>query len=248
MKYIDAHIHLGDCRVFDLNITEEELLNALEKHRIDAAIVQPFPGASDYKDVHERIYKLSLKYPGHIYGLVSVNPHMPKDEYESIVKHYVVDYGFVGIKLHTIGHAINPLSKDAHTVYEVAAKLNVPVNIHTGIGLPFSVPSLCIPVANEYPELTFVIAHSGTMMLTSEAILAAQMCSNIFLDTTWCCVEDIPYIVDAVGSDRIVFASDSLKNIGLEIEKYILSDLSQKQQQEIFYKNASSIFNIKSVE
>ena len=57
MRYIDAHAHLGDCRITDLDVTEEQLLAALEKSGVDAAIVQPYPCSSDEDMVHQRIYE-----------------------------------------------------------------------------------------------------------------------------------------------------------------------------------------------
>lgn len=45
MKILDAHSHIGKCRVFDLDVTEEDLIKNMDANGIDAAIVQPFPGA-----------------------------------------------------------------------------------------------------------------------------------------------------------------------------------------------------------
>ena len=136
MTIIDVHAHLGDCRVFDTEITEAGLLQMMEENNISAAVVQPLPGASDYRDVHERIYRLTQQYPNKFYGLISINPHKPKEELESEIKKYAQEYGFVGIKLHTQGHAVHPLSKDAYTLYELAAKNHLVVNVHTGLGIP----------------------------------------------------------------------------------------------------------------
>jgi predicted TIM-barrel fold metal-dependent hydrolase len=78
---VDAHAHLGDCRVFDLNVTEDDLLRSMDANRVDASVVQPFPGASDAAAVHKRIRQLAARQPGRIYGMASVNPHRPKQEY-----------------------------------------------------------------------------------------------------------------------------------------------------------------------
>ena len=45
MKILDAHSHIGKCRVFDLDMTEEDLIKNMDANGIDAAIVQPFPRA-----------------------------------------------------------------------------------------------------------------------------------------------------------------------------------------------------------
>lgn len=33
MYYIDIHAHVGDCRIFDMNVTETQLLEAMRKVR-----------------------------------------------------------------------------------------------------------------------------------------------------------------------------------------------------------------------
>jgi Predicted metal-dependent hydrolase of the TIM-barrel fold len=245
MKYIDVHLHLGDCRVFDCDVTEEQMMKALDLNKINAAIVQPFPGAADYKDVHERIYALTKKYPGRIYGLVSINPHMPKEQYKDEVRHYVKDYGFLGVKIHTTGHATNPLSKDAETVYEIASELDIPVMIHTGTGAPFALPSVCTPAAKKYPNVKFVLAHSGSVMFAREALILAQECDNVYLDATWSAIYDMVDFAHVLGSKRLLYASDDLKNMGVEIKKYELLDLKESELEDIFYKNAISVFKIK---
>ena len=249
MKYIDVHLHFGDCRVFDLYNNEQQVMEALDLNRIDAALLQPCPGADDYKNVHERVYSLSKKYPGRIYGLASLNPHMPKQQYKNDLRHFVKDCGFLGVKIHTLGHAVNPLSKDAETVYEAAGELGIPVMIHTGIGAPFALPSLCMPVAKKYPEIKFVLAHAGSTMFAGEALIVAQECGNVYLDTTWIGICDMPGFVHGLGSKRLLYASDastSFENISLEIKKYESLNLSESEYEDIFYKNAVSVFKIKN--
>jgi len=244
MKYIDSHLHLGDCRVFDLNVSEKDLIEGLESSGIDKAVVQPFPGATDEKEVHKHIYKLTQKYPGMIYGLASVNPHCSKYEYEEKIKRYVEEYGFVGIKLHTIGHAVHPHTKDARTVYEIAGKLNVPVNVHTGPGVPFALPSLFIPIVKEYPEIKFVFAHSGYTFYSIESIITAEQCENLYLETSWCSLEATKDMINAIGSERVMMGSDSLTSIGQEINKFQSMNITEEQRKDVFYKTATSVFKL----
>ncbi len=45
-KRIDTHAHLGECCVFGLLSTEEDMLRRMEECNVDATIVQPYPGAT----------------------------------------------------------------------------------------------------------------------------------------------------------------------------------------------------------
>src|SRR3954468_14645020 len=149
---VDAHVHLGPCRIFDVDVSEDALLANLDRNGIDVAIVQPFPGAPEPRAVHDRIANLAAKHPGRIYGLASVNPHCEHDAYYREVERCVRELRFVGVKLHTIGHAVNPLSGDGQLVFDTARALGIPVMIHTGMGVPFALPTLALPRAREYPE------------------------------------------------------------------------------------------------
>ena len=216
---IDSHAHLGDCRVFDLEVTEDQLLATLDRYRVDAAIVQPFPGAVSAPAVHDRIARLARDHPGHIYGLASISPHLSRREYTAEIERCVRDLGFVGIKLHTIGHAVAPGSKDAQTVYEVALDLNVPVMAHTGTGVPFALPSLFLPIARSHPQLRLVLAHAGFGIYTPEAAMVARECSNIFLETSWCTPQAIGLLIRTLEPGRVMFGSDLPINLGVELAK-----------------------------
>ena len=244
MQYIDSHAHLGDCRITDLNVTETQLLETLENAKVDAAIVQPYPFSSGEDIVHDRIYDMCKKHPRKIYGLVSINPHIDKVQYEKRVRHYIEDCGFLGVKLNTVGHAVHPHSNDARTVYELASKLGIPVNIHTGIGVPYSLPSLCLEAAQNYPEVKFVLAHSGSTIFSEEALAIAKQCANIYLETSWCSLEDSEAMVRQLGSDRVMMGSDSIKNLPYEVCKYKLMDLTQQQRENVCFKTASAVFAI----
>lgn len=63
-RKIDAHAHLGECCVFGLYATEEDMLRRMDESGVDATIVQPYPGAKDYTRTHDEIATLCSKHPG----------------------------------------------------------------------------------------------------------------------------------------------------------------------------------------
>ena len=54
-KRIDTHAHLGECWVFGLLATEEDILRRMEECAVDATIIQPYPGATIASKTHDRI-------------------------------------------------------------------------------------------------------------------------------------------------------------------------------------------------
>ena len=245
MPIVDSHAHLGPCRVFDLNVTESELIKAMDRYEVEAAVVQPFPGAPDARKIHNEIAELAKKHPGRIFGLASISPHRPKEEYVAEVERCVKDLCFVGVKMHTIGHAVSPLSQDGETVFATAERLKVPVMVHTGPGVPFALPSLCIPKAKAHPNVPVILAHAGFGVFTAEAIVAAQECSNVFLETSWVSGLDVRPLIDNFGADRVMLGTDLPGNVPLEIEKHKHIGLSQQDLDKVLGGTAIKVYGLK---
>lgn len=61
LKVIDAHARLGECCVFGLVSTEEELTRRMDENGIDATVVQPYPGARNAAKTRDRIAELCAR-------------------------------------------------------------------------------------------------------------------------------------------------------------------------------------------
>jgi predicted TIM-barrel fold metal-dependent hydrolase len=220
MTLIDAHLHLGPCRVFDAEIQAADLLDTLERNAVDKALVMPFPGAADAAAVHDDIAALAHE-TGRVAGIVNLNPHRDRAAYAAEAERCVRELGFVALKLHTVGHAVDPMSRDGAMVFEEATRLGVPVMIHTGgVGEPFASPSHCLPLARRFPETKVVLAHAGGGISTREAGIVAAECDNVWLETSWCSILDLLGLVEHVGAARLMMGSDSLENLPLAIQHY----------------------------
>lgn len=247
---IDSHVHYGYSKIFDSGVKEKSIITSMEINCVDISILQPLPVATleEATILHKGIYKLSKKYPKKIFGIASVNPNLPEKEVVLELERCIKEYGFVGIKCHTIGHSVNPLSKSGDLLFKSANKLGVAINVHSGNGIVFASPSLNIIKAREYPELKIVIAHSGMQILTAEAFVAAKECKNIFLETSWTPAEDIEWLVNALGSQKIMMGSDifndSCYNQHIELEKYKIINLTSEERDNCLYRTAGNVFNL----
>ncbi len=243
MYIVDSHAHLGETCVFDVPVTEEELIGAMDEHGIDTSIVFPLPGARD-KEVHTEIAKLAQKYPGRIKGLVSINPHIPEEEYYGEVERCVKKLNFFGIKLHPFGHACPVNCKDADKVFDAARLYKMPLIIHSGLGAPYSLPSVFIPRIKKYPDIPIIIAHAGAYLFTEEAIVTASLFSNVYLETSWCGTHRIVEMVHKIGADRVMFGADIPANVGSELAKYTTSKLTTGELEKVLGQNAKELFKI----
>jgi hypothetical protein len=165
--------------------------------------------------------------------------------YQREIERCVKDLKFVALKIHTIGHAVNPLSEDADVAFATAQHFGIPCMVHTGMGIPFSLPALCIPAANKYPDLKIVLAHAGGGILSAEAQVAASLCSNLYLETSWCIGEDIRWMINTIGPDRVMLGADLPSNVPAEFAKYQALDLASDVYDKVMGGTAIDVFNLK---
>ncbi len=241
MKVVDAHQHLGPCRVFDAHVGREEVVACLERHELEAILVMPFPGDPDPGATHDAIAALAAETGGRVRGIVNTSPH--SDGYAAEAERCVRELGFVALKLHTVGHAVEPTSRDGRRVFAEGARLGVPVMVHTGgVGEPFASPTHVLPAARAHPELPIVLAHAGMGVATRQAGIIAGECPNVYLETSWCSILDTRWLLDTVGAGRVMLGSDAPENLPVELAKYEALDLDEDDLARCLGGTAREVF------
>ena len=246
---IDSHAHLGYDEVFDVDFTEQELLDSQELNGIDITLVQP-PTVHDLDGVrrhHDAVADLARRYPGRFYGIACPNPHLPGDQYVKEVARCVLELGFVGLKLHPFGHAVNPNGKHGHRVFETAERpeIGVPLMVHTGPGIPWSAPSLLRPLAEAHPNLKIVAAHAGLGILSAEATQLAEACPNVYLEPSWVGGFTIRNWVRQFGANRVMLGSDHGDNAATELAKYRSIGLTEEELSWTLGRTAAQVFGLR---
>lgn len=239
---LDSHMHLGEDIIFNTDDSEEALLAYMSEHGIDAALLQTGILPRDPRQANQRLYELTKKYLGKFYGAAVLSPYTEREEYEKFMHWAVKDLGFKALKLQGFAYCAAPSSPQAQKIFEAARELKVPVIIHTGNGVPVALPSMAIPIAKAFPDLKIVLAHSGGGMYGGEALVAAQTCENIYLETSWCSVLDLKSFVDTLGCSRLMFGTDVPLNAGVELAKYRALKLTDAQYEQCFWKTAQEVF------
>jgi len=241
---ISAHAHIGDTRVFDAESSEEALIEAMDGAGVDASIVMPSAGCADAGAIHDRIARMGQRHPGRIFGMIQINPHTDEDIYVAEAERCVRELGFVGVKIHPLGYAVNPRSRDAEMVFRVARDLSIPVMIHTGSGLPWSLPALWIPLAQKYEDVTVVLAHAGMGIFTAEAHLAARLCENVYLEMSWAKPPELKWLIADLGPQRIMMGGDLNSNLAVEVFKFHSLGLSEEELALCLGGTAIQVFDL----
>lgn len=247
MKIYDAHIHLGEDCVFDEVQTEEEILSAYEASEVYGGIIQPFIPRMYVEAtmaIHDRIAAMCRANQGRFFGMVSMNPHFYREDYEREAKRCVKELGFVGIKITPIAHACHPKKKDAEMVFEIARELNVPVMIHTGAGVPFSDPMQAAKNIEAFPDIPVVLAHGGGDNMLTSALYLAKKYDNVFLEPSWLAIMNLEAARETVGPTKIMFSSDMIVNIPVELCKYKLVFKTEAEREQVFRKTIADVFKL----
>jgi len=242
---IDAHCHLGTSLVSRVEISEEQLLRTMAEHGIGAALVMPQPHQGmEVAPIHDRIARFAEGNPGVIYGMANLSPRVAEAEYRAEVERCIRGHGFRALKLDPSVAALPINHARCEIVFATAREFGVPVIIHTGMGVPHALPSLAIPPALRYPDVTVVLAHAGFAIFAAEAIVAAQVCPNIVLEPSWCASYQVAEMVRTIGAERVMYGSDHPSNVASELAKLRSIGLTAAQRDRVLGGTARRVFGL----
>jgi len=243
---VDAHAHLGLDEVFDHDFTEASLIESQESNGIDVTLVQPATvhDLDSARAYHDAIADLARRFPGRFRGIANPNPHLPGDAYETEIRRCIEELSFVGIKLHPMAHAVNPIGRHGRRAFALADALNVPTMVHTGAGIPWAAPALLDPIADEHPSLRVVVAHAGAMILSGEAGVLAERHDSVFLECTWTAGFRVLEWARKLGANRVMFGSDHGENAATELAKFRTAGLTEEELGWALGKTAAMVFGL----
>ncbi len=157
-------------------------------------------------------------------GFAAVDPHDP--EAPAKLREKVRDQAYRGLKFYPLSQHFLASDRSMYPVYEEANALGIPIMFHFGIllnydaDLRFGHPEELHPVAKDFPDIEFIIAHFGAGYL-QEVLFLAYHVQNVSVDTSgtnrW--TDYLPYklelrdvfqkSLDILGAERIIFGTDS---------------------------------------
>jgi predicted TIM-barrel fold metal-dependent hydrolase len=202
---------------------------------------------------------------GHVHALCNVDP---RDPGAPDLLEREMAAGFRGVKLYPVNRCFRLSDPACRPLFEKANELRANLIVHYGVtvdpmgDLRYADPIDLSPVARDYPDLTFVIAHFAAGWLDSLLRLAYQ-CKNVCVDTSgtnnWmdCYVPKmtLPEVFErclmALGPERVLFGTDSNTTAPYRtwiryMQQRVLEEmgLSDDDRDLILRGNASRIFRL----
>ncbi len=155
----------------------------------------------------------------------------------------------VGIKIHPEEHCY-PILEYGRSIFKFAADRKAVVLSHSSE--QNSLASDFVPFANEFPEVSLILAHIGCGWDgdPTHQVRAIQKCrhGNVYADTSSASSITprlIEWAVKEIGAERILFGTDTpLYFTAMQRARIDHADLSDKQKQMIFLENARRILPI----
>lgn len=160
---------------------------------------------------------------GRIHALAYIDPRGPDAPAELERE---MDAGFRGVKLLPVNRKYRLSEPECRPFFEKAAALGAAITVHYGVtvdptgDMRYADPTDLSPVARDFPEITFVIAHFGAGYL-QECLRLAYQCKNVCLDSSgtnnWMDYDPHGFTVGevfersvvALGPQRVLFGTDS---------------------------------------
>jgi predicted TIM-barrel fold metal-dependent hydrolase len=221
---IDAHCHAGKgdglTGPWDTNASLEKYLLRAASAGIDrTALLAAFH--SDYAVANREVARIAGSRPDRFYGFAFVHPRRDRGRVAAMVGEAVTRYGFVGIKAHRHD---SPITRE---VCEAARDFSLPV-MYDVMGEVTAVELL----AEEYPDVPFIIPHLGSFSDDWRAQLALidhlVRHPNIHTDTSGVRYFDLlEQAVRRAGAKKILFGSDGpWLHPGVELSKVKALNLS----------------------
>lgn len=248
----DDHTHMGmrpnRTLIAPAEFGLEQMIGDMDAAGVDMAVA--FPRANphtDYRVENERVIGYAEAAPDRIVPYLRVQPYFMEAAVEVIAE--FAERGARGLKLHpfmdTGGNVINHREMFFPLMEEVA-KHDLVVIIHSGEGWN-TTPALIGDLADHFPSITFIIAHSGLWEYHQEAIVTARRLQNIYLDTAEVGPPPvITNVVRGVGADRVLYGSDrpaiSFEAEICKVAKY--ADLAPDEIRKVLGENLAKLLDI----
>jgi predicted TIM-barrel fold metal-dependent hydrolase len=185
----------------------EELLRQMDTHGIDRAGLCPVEEGIVWKNQEANDFLLAQvqAHPDRFFGFAVANPWHGAEAVSELRR--ALGEGLVGLKLHPVLQGFHVNDGFVDPLLELVAEFGGLVYSHTGtphFGEPFK---LC-EVARRFPDLTFLMGHSGASDFWNDIPRACAFAPNLFLETSRNGPSTFLFWKNQVGLERIVFGSN----------------------------------------
>ena len=246
---VDMHSHVGRQTHYRMHDAPEPYVRIMDQAGVDAAPVSCifFDTARRCNDAVARFVALN---PDRFFGVAHVTPRY-LDEAMSELERVFKLPEFKMLKLYPdyLGAPIDDPSY--FPIFEWCDENRIVVKSHSSFnneGDILTAPIRFINLAESYPNIRWVLGHSGNAMPGQiQAVEAAQSSRNIWLETCTSHGEHgtIEFLVEGAGADRVLYGSDMpLMDARPLIGRITTADLDDETKRRVLGLNAIELLDL----
>ena len=243
-EIIDFHAHLGP--YFNMHIPKndaENMVHMMDLCGIDKTIVSSTPGiCSDLVYGNNLMLESVRKHRGRLYGACIVNGNFPELSADELERCFGGDKHVVLVKLHPFITTSKMNDRRMKGIYEFASFRRLFIIVHTWLDEdPYGNQDIFAGVVKDYPDINWLMGHSGGPYGSYRAVEIAENCPNVFLDLTMSMIpaRQVEFFVKEIGSERVMFGTDNpFIDPRPQIGRLCLADISEEDRVNIMGGNA----------
>lgn len=180
---IDMHTHFGPFYRHHMPAANiNKMIEILKKCGVKRIVSVPHQSFSDAVYGNSIMQEVIDSYPEYFLGYWCINPN-----YQDIIKRDLSNFdkfrGFVGFKFIPDYHTYPLTGLKYKPVLEFANEHKLLILVHTWGGSSFNSPQMVLEIAKEYPDVRFIMGHSGYGDWELSVSIARDL-PNVYLELT----------------------------------------------------------------
>jgi len=245
---VDVHGHLGPCPNFHIpDHSPTAMVAAMDRVGINALCVSSHTAIyADFVLGNDETQAAVEEFPTRFVGAVVLNPHYP-DEIVAELGRRMRHGGFRLIKLHSTLQKFRLPDELCEPVWREAESRDVPVLVHSWAGAADCGFAACDAVATRHPDVKLILGHSLAPDGFADACRLVEKHPNVYLDTATSQVNygQIDFMVDRIGSERILFGSDTpFLDPAPQLGKVVFARIDEVARRSILGANAARLLRL----
>jgi predicted TIM-barrel fold metal-dependent hydrolase len=243
VEVIDIHAHLGP--YFNMHIpaaSAADMVRLMDRCGIAKTVLSAnLSFDSDLVIGNDMMRNAVRDYPGRLYGACAVNGNYPELSLAELERTFA-NPAVVLMKVHPWDTKCRMNDRRMKKLYEFASARRLFVLVHTWLdGDPYGSQDLFAATARDYPDIRWIMGHSGGPYGSVRAVELAAAANNIFLDLTlsMCPARQVEFFVREVGAERVLFGTDNpFIDPRPQIGRVALAEIPDSAKLAIFSGNA----------
>lgn len=192
---IDGHVHVG------AQYPPAQLVAQMDAWQIAKSVVFSFWGTGTENDA---VGQAAAAFPDRLIPFCALDPRSP-DAPEELERCYQM--GFRGLKLHPVLSHV-PLSSHLNDPLFERTRYERGVVIAHGTDDRENLPLEFLRMAQRFPDVPLIMAHSGYFWAWEQAIEVALEADNLFLEPSRVPYFETGRILARLGADKVIWGTD----------------------------------------